>query len=70
MAKVKTEHVKRRVIENRLLTAITEEDKVAVVVTKRDLQSLINMFQFCKNKLPREQEMLDDLLDLQREAFG
>lgn len=36
-----TKHTSRETIESRLLAALTDEDKVAVVLTKRDLDDLI-----------------------------
>ena len=66
----------REVIEKRLLTGLTEEDKVAILVTKKELELVIEVFMACRpwvfsnsnNKM--RLDMVQYLQTLKAEAFG
>jgi hypothetical protein len=46
------QYVEKKVIENKLLVALTEEDKVAIVVTEQELKDLIKVLTEYKHNTP------------------
>lgn len=65
--------VGREVIESRLLVALTEEDKVAVVLTESDLDLLIRyiaMEDLETEECMKLDEFAGDLKQLRKAAFG
>lgn len=71
---MKSERVKREVIENVLLTALNEEGKVAILLSKEELDKLIAFLQMAnyRNQEWNEEanEMADDFVKLWNHAFG
>jgi len=65
------EHSPREVIEGKLLAALDDESKVAALFSKRDLDVLIQGLG-CTARLagPELMQMVNDLTQLRREAFG
>lgn len=60
---------KREIIEDKLLTALTEEGKVAILLTKPELTMLIEMVTMCPWKDEKEKHLIDDLRSLREAAF-
>ena len=44
---ISVDHVKREIIENKLLISLNDDDKVAVVLTKEELTKLIDAMGGC-----------------------
>ncbi len=65
----KTKHVDRTVIEDTLLLALSDEDKVAIIVTDEELQLLITGLTYVPSSL-NTQAFREDLRKLRRAAFG
>jgi len=63
---MKVERVKREVIEHRLLAALDDEDKVAILCSKTDVEYLINCLLHFSS--PWTHDFLDGLETLQKEA--
>ncbi len=62
------EHTSRQVIENALLTALTEKAQVAILATEEDLNLLINaLHNHCGSK---SKQMAEDFEKLRQAAFG
>ncbi len=72
---IKTERVPREVIDGKLLAALDDQNKVAIVLSESDLAVLIKgMSTLTRNNLTEtERAQLDDLIDgfeqLYNEAF-
>jgi len=80
----KTKYTNREVIENKLLCALDDEGAVAILANEQDLGFLIRATTCLVNILKSKQylseseeenkqrliEMLEDIRQLQREAFG
>ena len=71
MAKRKcdVEPVSRQVISNKLLVALDEGDKVAVVLSSDDLSMLIDVLREAKVRTEKQEQFRRDLEQLRREAF-
>ena len=69
MGKPKINYAKREIIEGRLLAALDDEDKVAIVASKEDLAFLIKCVGNFHDRSKQQQEMLADLTTLHSEAF-
>lgn len=69
MAKAKVEHVSREIIESKLLVALTDEDKVGVILSRDDLDDLIVLVGNGYSATRRQREMIEDLHKLRRSAF-
>jgi len=61
------DRVPRQVIESRLLAALDDEDKVAIVCTKEDLTMLISSLNVVAGA--KQLEMARDLYELKQAAF-
>ena len=60
----------RENIENKLLASLSDDDKVALVLTLEDLKRLINAFEAIVTKTNEEKSMLHDLINFRKAAFG
>lgn len=72
MAKV--EHTSRQVIDNKLLAALDDEEKVAIVTNEDDVELLIDALSFYAQAADAENRdkaatFIADLMQLKREAF-
>lgn len=68
MAKIT--RVPRTVLENKILTAVTEENKVAILMTKDELSLFIYALGEISSSSTHAREMLEDAMQLRRTAFG
>lgn len=74
-SKVTIESVDREVLEGRLLTALTDEGKVAIVASERDLVTLRRALDLAEQVSPSDSEIKEfrrfahDLKRLQWSAF-
>jgi len=60
----------REVIENKILTALVDADKVAIVASEDDLQIVIRALTLLAVTESRANSLLNGVLQLQQEAFG
>lgn len=60
-------HTERRVIENKLLAALDDAAKVAIVTTREDLDLLID--GLAKLNVERARELVADMMKLREAAF-
>lgn len=72
---MRTEHVKRSVIEDKLLVALGDKNTVAILCSKEDLALLLRALSTLAHfvspvELERVQEFRADLLELHVKAFG
>ena len=66
----KEEYVYRTVIADRMLAALTDDAKVAIVLNEQDLRLLIATLEVCVvSGVPGVQRMVDDLTQLAKAAF-
>ena len=60
----------REVIENKILTALVDADKVAIVASEDDLQIVIRALTLLAVTDSRANSLLNGARQLQQEAFG
>ena len=68
---MKTVHVPREVIDSKLLAALDDKSKVAILADREDLGRLISALTFTPDSWGMEFKILrDDLRQLDEAAFG
>lgn len=67
MAKV--QRVEREIIDQKILKRLHESACVAILAEAQDLDIFIRGLSCLSQRSPKEQGMLDDLLELKRQAF-
>ena len=65
----RVERTGHEIIEHRLLMAMSDKGKVALVLDAEGLETLITSLECVPVKCGRRVEMLEDLKQLRREAF-
>lgn len=75
--KIQVDRVSRDVIEGKLLASLSDDSKVAIVLSEPELTDLITGLQYVSSRLngpsdrwKRFADMADDLKKLRKEAFG
>ena len=67
-------HPSRQIIEHKLLTALEDEDTVAILASRQDLDLLIRGLRYAPTRSDHERERLDFWLksmeQLRKETFG
>lgn len=66
----KVERTSRQIIEHRMLLEMSDAGKVALVLDEEGLETLITTLECVPVKCGRRIQMLEDLKQLRREAFG
>ena len=69
-SEIPIERVGRRVIENKLLTALEDKTVVALLVTEEDLREIINSLYASEPFNSQRQQMAKDFEKLLLAAFG
>lgn len=67
--KISVQPTSREVIENKLLAALNDEDKVGICLSKDDLEELIISLASINRPTTKARQWLADLQKLQRAAF-
>ena len=68
--KLKVQRSSREVIENRLLASLKDEAKVAIVIGRDELLSIINALEKVPRPTAEQRSIVSDLRRLNAEAFA
>ena len=68
--KLRIQPVHRTVLQDQLLTALDNKNKVACLFTEEDLEIIITTFQLTRNRTAEQELMLTDLETLRKAAFN
>lgn len=66
----RVEHVGREIIENKLLATLEDDEHVAIVLSRKDIDALMGAFMGKLKLTERQVSMLKDLAQLRSGAFG